>query len=322
MYAEFCQILAYYINQLVKSAQERRKRSQAEKLLLNVRKVPIPLAMRSGISSADSGFDDFHYIDHDMTTPIITARPFEAYGRRKKPWEATVSAKVVRLINECVEFLWRLTEVHITKIVFIVVAVFIAKNVCALYVPLAVLLSLALLLPSALSGMFSIVMCSYLCIVGAINMIYQLSHFPDLTFLDNGAKCNASKHFPVWVGIEKQSNTWQLLGGLVVAIIALALQSVVVYRNRHQRRVQGLPEASTGRVFPSFQINDLDRSLLDLLKFVVDFGFYKFGFEVGSLVQLIGPMTFFGLLVTFRFSLFSKPFHSISNGYDSIFSNN
>ncbi|PIO57208.1 hypothetical protein TELCIR_21388, partial [Teladorsagia circumcincta] len=67
--------------------------------------------------------------------------------------------------------------------------------------------------------------------------------------------------------------------GLVVAIIALALQSVVVYRQRVQRRQHGLPEASTGRVFPSFQIDELDRSMFDLLKFVVDFGFYKFGFE-------------------------------------------
>uniref|UniRef100_A0A0N4WCJ0 PIEZO domain-containing protein n=1 Tax=Haemonchus placei TaxID=6290 RepID=A0A0N4WCJ0_HAEPC len=154
---------------------------------------------------------------------------------------------LVRWINDCVEFLWRLTEVHISSIVFIIVAVFIAKNLCALYVPLALLLSLALLLPSALTGVFSVIMCSFLCVVGALNMIYQVT-------------------------------------GLVVAIIALALQSVVIYRQRHHRRVHGLPDAS-GRVFPSFQIEEFDRSMVDMLKFLVDFGFYKFGFEISVIVM-------------------------------------
>ncbi|XGW30944.1 hypothetical protein V3C99_009703 [Haemonchus contortus] len=204
---------------------------------------------------------------------------------REPAEEATVSARLIRWINDCVEFLWRLTEVHISSIVFIIVAVFIAKNLCALYVPLALLLSLALLLPSALTGVFSVIMCSFLCVVGVLNMIYQLSHFPDLSFLDSGEKCNSSKHFPEWVGIEKQSNTWQLLGGLVVAIIALALQSVVIYRQRHHRRVHALPDAAAGRVFPSFQIEEFDRSMVDMLKFLVDFGFYKFGFEVSVIVM-------------------------------------
>lgn len=43
--------------------------------------------------------------------------------------ESTASAKLVRHINDAVNLIWRLTEVHIAKIVFIVVAVFIAQNV-------------------------------------------------------------------------------------------------------------------------------------------------------------------------------------------------
>lgn len=97
---------------------------------------------------------------------------------------------------------------------------------------------------------------------------FQLSHFPDLSFVNNGEVCNATRTFPEWVGIKKETDTWQLLGvrlqfkgffykalqlnskhvlfqGMVVAIVALALQSVVVYRQRHYRRMRGIPESSS-----------------------------------------------------------------------------
>ncbi|CAJ0601474.1 unnamed protein product [Cylicocyclus nassatus] len=214
---------------------------------------------------------------HEPWLALVRRGPYE---QEPGTSQATISAKLVRWINNLIDLIWRFTEVHIAKIVFIVVAVFAAKHICALYVPLVVLVSLALLLPSAVSCILSLVMCSYLCVVAVVKMIYQLSHFPDLSFVNNGEVCNATKTFPEWIGIRKETNTWQLLGGMVVAIIALALQSVVVYRQRHHRRVRGIPESSSDRVFPSFQFDDFDRSMTDCLKFIVDFGFYKFGFEI------------------------------------------
>ncbi|KAL6740778.1 hypothetical protein Aduo_014100 [Ancylostoma duodenale] len=286
MYTELVHILDYYFNQIVATA---RRRSQERALkVLNAKKSPAGDLMRlSAVSSADSGIDDFPYIDFgdDLTTPIITARPFEGHGPRKKPWEATLSAKIVLWANEAIDLTWRLTEVHIAKIVFIVVAVFAAKNICALYVPLVILVSLALLLPSALSSVLSLVMCAYLCVVAVLKMIYQLSHFPDLSFVNNGEVCNATRTFPEWVGIKKETDTWQLLGGMVMAIIVLALQSVVVYRQRHYRRMRGIPESNSDRVFPSFHIDEFDHSLVHCMKFIVDFGFYKFGYEISIIMM-------------------------------------
>ncbi|ETN69527.1 hypothetical protein NECAME_05240, partial [Necator americanus] len=200
---------------------------------------------------------------------------------------ATLSAKIVRWGNDAIDLTWRFTEVHIAKIVFIVVAVFAAKNICALYVPLVILVSLALLLPSAVSSVLSLIMCAYLCVVAVLKMIYQLSHFPDLSFVNNGEVCNATKTFPEWVGIKKETDTWQLLGGMIVAIIVLALQSVIVYRQRHYRRMHGIPESTSDRVFPSFNIDEFDHSLVHCMKFIVDFSFYKFGFETSVIMMAI-----------------------------------
>ena len=87
MYGEIVHIIDYYFNQLVATAR-RRSEIRAQRLL-NAKKSPLRDVMSlSAVSSADSGIDDFPYIDYgdDLTTPIITARPFECYGPRRKPW--------------------------------------------------------------------------------------------------------------------------------------------------------------------------------------------------------------------------------------------
>ncbi|ETN69526.1 hypothetical protein NECAME_05239 [Necator americanus] len=87
MYAELVHIIDYYFHQLVATA---RRRNEAKALKSsNAKKLLTQNVMRSSaISSADSGIDDMPFIDFgdDITTPIITARPFESYGPRKKPW--------------------------------------------------------------------------------------------------------------------------------------------------------------------------------------------------------------------------------------------
>uniref|UniRef100_A0A183FVK1 Piezo_RRas_bdg domain-containing protein n=1 Tax=Heligmosomoides polygyrus TaxID=6339 RepID=A0A183FVK1_HELPZ len=138
--------------------------------------------------------------------------------------------------------IWRLTEVHIAKIVFIVVAVFIAQNVSFFIYPFVYSFKF-----SAVFLTCREVLCFYLF----YKFIYRnLSEFQ----------------------------------GMVVAIIALALQSVVVYRQRLYRRRHGLPE---GRVFPSLQPDEFDRSVPNALMFLVDFGFYKFGFEISVIMMAI-----------------------------------
>ena len=86
MYGEIVHIIDYYFNQLIATARRRSETKQQQSL--NVQKSPLRYVMSSSaVSSADSGIDDFPYIDYgdDLTTPIITARPFESYGPRKKP---------------------------------------------------------------------------------------------------------------------------------------------------------------------------------------------------------------------------------------------
>uniref|UniRef100_A0A1I7TGZ6 Piezo_RRas_bdg domain-containing protein n=1 Tax=Caenorhabditis tropicalis TaxID=1561998 RepID=A0A1I7TGZ6_9PELO len=257
-------------------------------------------------SSGDSGiYDDergiMPYIDDDDDlTPIIVARPpigsgyhHGRNGWHRSPrqyltnwWSDTLVKKLHALANDTIELLWRFFEVHISKIVFIIIATFIAYNVYALYIPLIILLSLAICLPSAADGIFSLFMCAYLFLVALSKMIYQLDIIPELSKIDRGVgaeNCTFSNiSMADWFGLKKEGNSEPIymLFGVIVSIIALAFQSIVIYRQRHHRIAQGLPESLRGKVFPDFYPNQYDQSLKHAFMFFVDYGFYKFGMEV------------------------------------------
>lgn len=216
----------------------------------------------------------FHSNWFEMTNAVPNASSSQEEGG-----EISATEKLTRLVNDFLELVWRFTEVHISKLVFIIVAIFIANNVCALYFPLVVLISLALCLPNAASGILSLIMCAYLAVVAVFKMIYQLQHIPDFGTVNIGGSCNATQSFSHWLGVEKNTNTWSLLNGLVISMIALGIQSIVVYRQRHHRIRNGESEDLKTLVFPSFAMRDLDQSLANGIRFLIDYGFFKFGLE-------------------------------------------
>ncbi|CAA92444.3 Piezo-type mechanosensitive ion channel component 1 [Caenorhabditis elegans] len=199
----------------------------------------------------------------------------------------TLVKKLHKLANQTIELLWRFFEVHISKIVFVIIAIFIANNINALYIPLVILLSLAICLPSAADGIFSLFMCAYLFLVALSKMIYQLDIVPELSQIDRGVGADNCSHgnisMPEWFGLKKEVEGTEpiyMLFGVIVSIIALAFQSIVIYRQRHYRASLGLPESMRAKVFPDFHHSHFDRSLKNAIQFLIDYGFYKFGLEI------------------------------------------
>lgn len=203
----------------------------------------------------------------------------------------TLVKKLHTLANDTIELLWRFFEVHVTKVVFIIIAIFIANNMYAMYIPLVILLSLAVCLPSAADGIFSLFMCAYLFLVALSKMIYQLDIIPELAKIDRGVGAeNCTYSFITmadWFGLKKEGNSEPIymLFGVIVSIVALAFQSIVIYRQRHHRASMGIPESLRGKVFPDFFPNQYDRSLKHAVQFFIDYGFFKFGMEATLIVM-------------------------------------
>ncbi|CAD6198140.1 unnamed protein product [Caenorhabditis auriculariae] len=272
------------------------ERYWAERLLAS----PSDRNMLTSVISNDSGIEEMPYIDDaDDLTPIILARESMRYNghapdrqhyfRHHKHRHDTLAGKVRKFWEEGSEHLWKFFEVHISRIVFIVIAIFVSTQIYALYVPLIILLSLAVCLPVAADGIFSLLMCSYLFLVAIAKMVYQLPIVPPLGSIRRNMltkNCSTNETVSDWIGLFKEDHTpLNLLWGLIISVIALALQSIVVYRQRHYRMTHGIPEDSRFRIFPSFHIDTYDRSIINGFKFLLDFGFYKFGYEICLIVM-------------------------------------
>lgn len=75
--------------------------------------------------------------------------------------------------------------------------------------------------------------------------------------------------------------------GLIVALLALGLQAIVVYRQQHKRLLSMTSAPPRGLVFPEADPKNWDTNLIDMIKFFFNYGFYKFGLEVFVLFQQI-----------------------------------
>ncbi|CAJ0959030.1 unnamed protein product, partial [Mesorhabditis belari] len=200
----------------------------------------------------------------------------------------SLSARLKAWAHYGSELLWRIMEVHIAKIVFITVMAIACKNITAMYIPVVVLISLGLCLPRGATGLLGLILTAYLAVLALAKMVFQMSFIKADIFGDGNGTCegdegeNATSYnmsTTEWAGFKKNQNMFNELGGLLVSICALTLQSIVIYRQRNFRIRTSQPPNLRHRIFPELDPVTYDHSLVNCFKFFVDFGFYKFGLE-------------------------------------------
>ena len=63
-------------------------------------------------------------------------------------------------------------------------------------------------------------------------------------------------------------------------IVVITVQAVVGIRQQYHRKVTGLPPPPPGVLFPNVTRAVADDGIVECLKFLLNYGFYKFGVEV------------------------------------------
>ncbi|VBB29694.1 unnamed protein product [Acanthocheilonema viteae] len=113
--------------------------------------------------------------------------------------------------------------------------------------------------------------------------------------------CNSSEYTlgaaVYWLGFRKVP----VIGnyGLIVALLALALQAVVIYRQQHKRLLCRATAPPRGLVFPEANPKKWDTNLIDMIKFFFNYGFYKFGLELSMMMMVVVAWIRMDLLATF-----------------------
>jgi len=93
------------------------------------------------------------------------------------------------------------------------------------------------------------------------------------------------------------------------------LHRVVITRQKYKRHLKGRPLSKPLRMFPGITFKDVDHDIPHCLKYLLNFGFYRFGVEVLFIYNLIFSIYFILIFMTvvifvgfivFLFFLFNK----------------
>lgn len=96
---------------------------------------------------------------------------------------------------------------------------------------------------------------------------------------------NSTYNVAQWLGFMKTSDEISLpylVRWNIVYILTVTLWSVVLIRQYNYRVARGKPTNRPFFIFPRIKRSDADKNLINCVKYLVDYGYYKFGVEVSS----------------------------------------
>ncbi|CAD5110764.1 DgyrCDS132 [Dimorphilus gyrociliatus] len=188
-----------------------------------------------------------------------------------------------KLLDQLIEVLWRIAEVHCFKIVCIVVFVCCIKEVSAINVVLVVLLLVCLPL-SHIHSLASLTTTLILLFTSAailFKMAYQLS-FTDRWIVNctDMGNVTINNDTNVYLGFEKTTHLANYLKRYVAIVVLISLQGVIKTRQIQRYKTPNINRPDYGTIFHNIGRQDADLGLLNCFKFLMNYGFYKFGEEI------------------------------------------
>lgn len=126
-------------------------------------------------------------------------------------------------------------------------------------------------------------------------MIYVLLIQPLLKFQDDNTTVlsNATVHDPNknnadWFGlskIEENQTLANMLHGYIGYIMITTVYTMILLWQKRSRHMSGKPMTQAKVIFPRITRHDADKDLTHMLKYLVNYLFYKFGIEVEFLLS-------------------------------------
>lgn len=202
--------------------------------------------------------------------------------------------------NYVSQYLWRLIEIHIFKVVGLTVMVVAVKEVSAISAVYVIMLAFFLPLPKGRlllshilqmwTALVLLAKASFQMSVARIadwqsnctmkagnNTIYDI--YPFNHTIDNN----------IWIGLEKVKSTElpNYLQNYVVILIVIAFQSVIRYHQEQHYNHPKYQKPNVGIIFTNIQRTDADKGIVECFKYFANYFFYKFGLELCYIITAI-----------------------------------
>ncbi|CAH0726071.1 unnamed protein product, partial [Brenthis ino] len=202
-----------------------------------------------------------------------------------------------RRLRAWTDNVFALLDIHLTKIIFLSLMLLCVFNVCAMHVPIMILICPALWLSSRRQRICVLFISTLISIYFMAKMVYQIEYIKHSYFEVNCTKMGENNTLNTttynnaeWVGFRKASSARPLvvlLKGYIGLIAVFTFYSLVTYRQQTIRALGLLPGHKEKIMFPEVTRKEADKDILHCIKYFINYGFYKFGVEI-SLICLMG----------------------------------
>ncbi|XP_033236592.1 piezo-type mechanosensitive ion channel component isoform X20 [Drosophila pseudoobscura] len=190
---------------------------------------------------------------------------------------------------------WRFLELHIMKAVYITAFVCSVSEVCVLHIVFVGFCVLGATSRKAIQVIISRVISFIVTIIVLSKMIYQieyLSHTQYTVFCSDNRTANNAE----WVGLTKaekmEGGLMSLLRTYIIYMVTVTMHAVITLRQLQMRvKIGAVNAPPTKLLFPNIIRADAEKDLVGLVKYLLNYAFYKFGIEI-SLIALVSTITY------------------------------
>ncbi|XP_063891360.1 piezo-type mechanosensitive ion channel component isoform X3 [Helicoverpa armigera] len=201
--------------------------------------------------------------------------------------------------QEVIDRLFIYLDIHLIKIVFISLMLLCVMNVCAMHVPIMLMIAPALWFNAGKQRVCVLFISTLISIYFMAKMVYQIdyikhysfdvncsSSFPDENRTSNYSSFNNAE----WLGFKKATPEKPLvtvLKGYIGLLSIFTFYSLVTYRQQSLKASGELPKERIKTIFPEVTRKEADDDLVQCMKYLLNYGFYKFGVEI-TMICLMG----------------------------------
>ncbi|XP_050551095.1 piezo-type mechanosensitive ion channel component isoform X5 [Spodoptera frugiperda] len=203
--------------------------------------------------------------------------------------------------QEIIDRIFMYLDLHLIKIVFISLMLLCVMNVCAMHVPIMLMIAPALWVNASKQRVCVLFISTLISVYFMAKMVYQIGYIKHRSFEVN---CSTSTLFDIkfsnttpsvfnnaeWLGFTKATKDKPLvvvLKGYIGLLAVFIFYALVTYRQKALRDAGVLPKERIKTIFPEITRKEADVDLVHCIKYLINFGFYKFGVEI-TMICLMG----------------------------------
>ncbi|XP_075992565.1 piezo type mechanosensitive ion channel component isoform X2 [Anticarsia gemmatalis] len=249
----------------------------------------------ASITEAENSIDNESFVNKQPMTRNMTRSTTERPSTALRTLIVRAFNMSKQIVLEWIEKMFQFLDIHLIKIVFISLMLLCVMNVSAMHVPIMVIISPALWLNSSKQRFFVLLISTLISAYFMAKMVYQIDYIKHSTFevnctdVDDDPDANSTVYNNAeWLGFKKASKAKPLvvvLKGYIGLLALLTFYFLVKYRQETRTSIPGRHKEKI--MFPDITRKEADIDIMHCIKYLVNYGFYKFGVEI-TLMCLMG----------------------------------